>query len=101
MTRQDLIKKLTEIQEKYQLFEDLKGVTNPHISRLYEKYPYKDINPEFRINFYVGKSFDYELTYNGFGDISIEEIDILIKELQRKKEILIELEPYKGLSLGE
>ena len=101
MTKQDLFTKLREIQDNYELFNNLEEILKrPEDNELHEKYTLGVI-PEFLIKFTNRNTFNYILTYNGFGDIQIEDIDKRIKELERKKEILIELEPYRGIELGD
>lgn len=102
--KQELIKKLKDLNEEYHCFDEHELEMLEGGSDLWTRLHDKDTKLEslnFKLDILASKKFDYSLTYNGFGDLSIEDIDNLIEQLKRKKKIMQELERFKGISLEE
>lgn len=98
----ELVKTLRKLQEEYHCYDerDLEILEKGwDVKLLLSDKDTKLDSLNFRLNLFLGNKFDYNLTYNGFGDLSIEDIDNLIEQLKRKKKIMQELERFKGISL--
>lgn len=100
----ELLKTLRKLQEEFHCFDESELDALDRGSDIWTRLHDEDTKLDslnFKLDIYVSKKFDYSLTYNGFGDLSVEDIDNLIEQLKRKKKIMQELERFKGVSLEE
>ena len=99
--RKELIKTLRKLQEEFHCYDekDLDYLESNGEVYLRDNDRVSSLN--FTIDYMTGSKFDYRLTYNGFGDLNIEDVDELIAQLKRKRKILQELDKFKGINLSQ